>query len=62
LKPKVRFALERFHVDPPEEVEDVYLQVRDVMQHQVLCISLDQPFLEAGRLLQEHYRLLSKRS
>src|SRR3989454_44940 len=57
LKPEVRFVLERFHVDPPEEVEDVYLQVRDVMQREMLCISLDQPLLEAGRLLQERRRL-----
>ncbi len=57
LKPEVRFVLERFHVDPPEEVEDVYLQVRDVMQRETLYISLDQPLLEAGRLLQEHHRL-----
>src|SRR5260370_14991340 len=57
LKPEVRFVLERFHVDPPEEVEDVYLRVRDVMQREMLCISLDQPLLEAGRLLQERRRL-----
>jgi len=57
LKPEVRFVLERFHVDPPEEVEDVYLRVSDVMQRQMLSISLDQPLLEAGRLLQEHHRL-----
>lgn len=57
LKPEVRFVLERFHVDPPEEVEDVYLRVRDVMQREFLCISLDQPLLEAGRLLQERGRL-----
>jgi manganese-dependent inorganic pyrophosphatase len=57
LKPEVRFVLERFHVDPPLELEDVYLRVCDVMQRQVLSISLDQPLLEAGRLLQEHHRL-----
>ncbi len=57
LKPEVRFVLQRFHVDPPEEVEDVYLQVRDVMQREMPCLSLDQPLLEAGRLLQEHHRL-----
>src|SRR5260370_24176684 len=54
LKPEVRFALERFHVDPPQELEDVYLRGCDVMQRQVLSISLDQPLLEAGRLLHEH--------
>jgi manganese-dependent inorganic pyrophosphatase len=57
LKPEVRFVLERFHVDPPEEVEDVYLRVGDVMQREMLWISLDQPLLEAGRLLQERRRL-----
>jgi len=51
LKPEVRFVLERFHVDSPLELEDVYLRVCDVMQRQVLSISLDQPLLEAGRLL-----------
>src|SRR5437763_16979611 len=51
LKPEARFVLERFHVDPPQELEDVYLRVCDVMQRQVLSISLDQPLLEAGRLL-----------
>jgi manganese-dependent inorganic pyrophosphatase len=57
LKPDVRFVLERFHVDPPQDLEDVYLRVCDVMQRQVLSVSLDQPLLEAGRLLQEHHRL-----
>src|SRR5260370_16889998 len=57
LKPEVRFILERFHVDPPLELEDVYLRVSDVMQQQMLSISLDQPLLEAGRILQERHRL-----
>ena len=57
LKPEVRFVLEHFHVDPPLELEDVYLRVSDVMQRQMLSISLDQPLLEAGRILQERHRL-----
>src|SRR5260370_19339196 len=57
LKPEVRFILERFHVDPPLELEDVYLRVSDVMQQQMLSISLDQSLLEAGRILQERHRL-----
>src|SRR5258708_24449671 len=57
LKPEVRFILERFHVDPPLELEDVYLRASDVMQQQMLSISLDQPLLEAGRILQKRHRL-----
>ena len=56
LKPEVRFVLERFQVKPPEALEDVYLQVRDVMRRGVICAYLDQPLLEAGQLLQEHNR------
>src|SRR5438128_5625760 len=56
LKPEVRFALERFQVEPPEALEDVYLQVRDVMRRGVICAYLDQSLLEAGQLLQEHNR------
>ncbi len=56
LKPEVRFVLERFQVEPPEALEDVYLQVRDVMRRGVICAYLDQPILEAGQLLQEHNR------
>src|SRR5712691_968897 len=56
LKPEVRFALERFQVDPPEALEDVYLQVRDVMRRGVICAYIDQSLLEAGQLLQEHNR------
>lgn len=56
LKPEVRFALERFQVEPPEAREDVYLQVRDVMRRGVTCAYLDQPLLEAGQMLQEHDR------
>src|SRR5438876_3638644 len=56
LKPEVRFVLERFQVEPPEALEDVYLQVRDVMRRGVICAYLDQPLLEAGQLLQEHNR------
>src|SRR5438128_12553903 len=56
LKPEVRFALERFQVEPPEALEDVYLQVRDVMRRGVICAYLDDSLLEAGQLLQEHNR------
>ncbi|HYX50684.1 MAG TPA: putative manganese-dependent inorganic diphosphatase [Ktedonobacteraceae bacterium] len=56
LKPEVRFVLERYNVEAPEAIEDVYLQVRDVMRRGVISASLDQPLLEAGQLLQEHNR------
>jgi manganese-dependent inorganic pyrophosphatase len=56
LKPEVRFVLERYQVEPPEALEDVYLQVRDVMRRGVTCAYADQPLLEAGQLLQEHNR------
>ncbi len=56
LKPEVRFALERFSVEPPEVVDDVYLRVRDVMRRGVTSAHIDQPLLEAGQLLQEHNR------
>jgi manganese-dependent inorganic pyrophosphatase len=56
LKPEVKFVLERFKVEPPEQLDDVYLQVRDVMRRGVICAYLDQPLLEAGQLLQEHNR------
>src|ERR1700730_8867305 len=32
LKPEVRFVLDRFQVEPPEAIDDLYLQVRDVMK------------------------------
>ena len=56
LKPEVRFVLERYQVQPPEAIDDVYLQVRDVMRRGVTSVYLDQPLLEAGQLLQEHNR------
>src|SRR5215471_11379684 len=56
LKPEVRFVLERYQVVPPEALEDVYLQVRDVMRRGVISAHVDQPLLEAGQLLQEHNR------
>src|SRR6266516_1291414 len=56
LKPEVRFVLERYKVEAPEALEDVYLQVRDVMKRGVISAYLDQPLLEAGQLLQEHNR------
>jgi manganese-dependent inorganic pyrophosphatase len=56
LKPEVRFVLERYQVEPPEALDDVYLQVRDVMRRGVISAQLDQTLLEAGQLLQEHNR------
>jgi manganese-dependent inorganic pyrophosphatase len=56
LKPEVRFVLERYAVEPPEAIDDVYLQVRDAMRRGVICAYLDQPLLEAGQMLQEHNR------
>lgn len=56
LKSEVRFVLERFQVEPPEALDDVYLQVRDVMKRGVISARIDQPLLEAGQLLQEHSR------
>ncbi len=56
LKPEIHFVLERYQVQPPEALDDVYLQVRDVMRRGVTCAYIDQPLLEAGQLLQEHNR------
>src|SRR6266496_823122 len=56
LKPEVRFALEQFQLEPPEALDDVYLQVRDVMRRGVISVNIGQPLLEAGQLLQEHNR------
>lgn len=56
LKPEVRFVLERYQVEAPEAIDDVYLQVRDVMRRGILCAYLDQSLLEAGQLLQAHNR------
>ena len=56
LKPEVRFVLERFQVEAPEALEDVYLQVRDVMRRGVTSARIDQPLLESGQLLQEYNR------
>lgn len=53
LKPEVRFVLERYGVEPPEAIDDVYLQVRDVMRRGVISAMLEQPLLEAGQMLQE---------
>src|SRR5438874_10542448 len=56
LKAEVRFVLERYQVESPEALDDVYLQVRDVMRRGITCAYIDQPLLEAGQLLQEHNR------
>jgi len=56
LKPEVHFVLDRYQIEAPEALEDVYLQVRDVMQHGVITAHIHQPLLEAGQLLQEHNR------
>src|SRR5205085_2735726 len=56
LKAEVRFVLERYQVESPEALDDVYLQVRDAMRRGVTCAHIDQPLLEAGQLLQEHNR------
>ncbi len=56
LKPEVRFVLERYQVQPPEAIDDVYLQVRDVMRRGVTSVYVEQSLLEAGQLLQEHDR------
>ena len=56
LKPEIQFVLERYHVEAPEALEDVYLQVRDVMRRGVISAHIDQTLLEAGQLLQEHNR------
>lgn len=56
LKPEVRFVLERYQVEPPEAIDDLYLQVRDVMKRGVTCTYLDHSLLEAGQMLQEHNR------
>lgn len=56
LKPEVRFVLDRYGVEAPEAIEDVYLQVRDVMRRGIVCAYLDQSLLEVGQMLQEHNR------
>lgn len=56
LKPEVQFVLDRYEVEAPEALEDVYLQIRDVMRRGVITANIHQPLLEAGQLLQEHNR------
>jgi manganese-dependent inorganic pyrophosphatase len=56
LKPEVRFVLERYQVEAPEAIDDLYLQVRDVMKRGIICAYVDQSLLEVGELLQEHNR------
>lgn len=56
LKPEVQFILDRFHVEPLEALDDVYLQVRDAMRRGVTSVYMDQPLLDAGQLLQEQNR------
>ena len=56
LKPEIQFVLDRYQVEPPEAIEDVYLQVRDVMRRGVTTAHIHQSLLEAGQLLQEHNR------
>jgi len=56
LKPEIRFALDRFNIEPPEALDDIYLQVKDVMRRGVTSAHINQPLLEAGQLMQEHDR------
>jgi manganese-dependent inorganic pyrophosphatase len=56
LKPEVRFVLERYQVEPPEALDDVYLQVRDVMRRGVNSANINQPLLDAGQWMQENNR------
>ena len=56
LKPEVQFILDRFQVEPPEALDDVYLQVRDAMRRGVTSVYMDQSLLDAGQLLQEQDR------
>ena len=56
LKPEIRFVLDRYQIEAPEALEDVYLQVKDVMRRGVSSAHVDQPLLEAGQLMQEHNR------
>jgi len=56
LKPEVQFVLDRYQIEAPEALEDVYLQIRDVMRRGVITAHIHQPLLEAGQLLQEHNR------
>lgn len=56
LKPEIRFALDRFKVEAPEALDDIYLQVKDVMRRGVTSAHINQSLLEAGQLMQEHNR------
>jgi manganese-dependent inorganic pyrophosphatase len=56
LKPEIRFVLDRYQVEAPEALEDVYLQVKDVMRRGVISAHIDQPLLEAGQLIQDSNR------
>jgi manganese-dependent inorganic pyrophosphatase len=59
LRPEVDFVFKRFHIEPPKVLSDLYLQVRDVMESNVVAIHTSQSLLEATQLLQKHsYRSL----
>ena len=46
LKPEVQLSSTAIRSNPPEALEDVYLQVRDVMRRSVTTAHIDQPLLE----------------
>jgi manganese-dependent inorganic pyrophosphatase len=56
LKPEIKFVLDRYNVEIPEALDDIYLQVQDVMRRDVIAAYTHQPLLDAGHLLQEHNR------
>ena len=53
LNPETEFVLERFGITPPELIEHVFVQIRDVMTEKVVMTRSDSTIYEAGKLMME---------
>ncbi|MFH0924595.1 MAG: putative manganese-dependent inorganic diphosphatase [bacterium] len=47
INPQTKFVLERFHIDPPNFIPDLYIRAKDIMTKEVISLSPGEPLRRA---------------
>ena len=54
LPTETAFVLERFGIETPAAISNVFTRVSDVMTREPISVAVDAPIIQAGRLLRKH--------
>ncbi|MEW6379710.1 MAG: putative manganese-dependent inorganic diphosphatase [bacterium] len=53
INPQTQFVLDKFNIDPPAYIGDLYIRAKDLMTRDVVCLSPGEPLRKAVEIFKE---------